>query len=162
MREIFAERFEVINQRFQETFAEMFGGGYAELVLEDPEDILNCGIDIKVQPPGKSLKTITLLSGGEKAFVAIALFFAILRVNPAPFCLLDEIEASLDEVNVGRFAQYAKSYSEKSQFIIITHRRGTMEVSDTLYGVTMSERGVSRVLSLNIGEVEERLGIKNN
>ena len=130
------------------------------LELEDPEDILNCGIEIKVQPPGKALKTITLLSGGEKAFVAIALYFAILKVRPTPFCVMDEIEAALDDANVIRFAQYMRRMSEKTQFIVITHRRGTMEEADVLYGVTMQEQGVSRMLTINLNEVERELNIK--
>ena len=128
--------------------------------LEDPNDVLGCGIDIKVQPPGKALKTITLLSGGEKAFVAIALYFAILKVRPTPFCVMDEIEAALDDNNVVRFARYLRRMSDKTQFIVITHRRGTMEEADVLYGVTMQEQGVSRMLTINLNEVEEELHIK--
>ncbi len=128
--------------------------------LEDPEDILNCGIEIKVQPPGKSLKIITLLSGGEKAFVAIALYFAILKVRPTPFVVMDEIEAALDDANVARFAAYMRQMSDHTQFIVITHRRGTMEEADTLYGVTMQEQGVTRVLTINLNDVERELNIK--
>ena len=124
------------------------------------EDILNCGIEIKVQPPGKSLKIITLLSGGEKAFVAIALYFAILKVRPTPFVVMDEIEAALDDPNVVRFARYMRQMSEKTQFIVITHRRGTMEEADALYGVTMQEQGVTRVLTINLNDVEKELNIK--
>ena len=129
-------------------------------MLTDPDDVLHCGIDINVAPPGKIIKNLSLLSGGEQAFISIALFFAILNVNPSPFCIFDEIEAALDEVNVAMFANYIKKYSDKTQFITITHRRGTMEVADTLYGVTMAERGISRVLTLNVNEVESKLGVK--
>jgi len=160
MERIFAEQFGRINEAFQETFLELFGGGKATLELEDPDDILNCGIEIKVQPPGKSLKIITLLSGGEKAFVAIALYFAILKVRPTPFVVMDEIEAALDDANVARFAHYMRSMSEKTQFIVITHRRGTMEEADVLYGVTMQEQGVTRVLTINLNDVEKELNIK--
>ena len=128
--------------------------------LEDPEDILNCGIEIKVQPPGKALKIITLLSGGEKAFVAIALYFAILKVRPTPFVVMDEIEAALDDANVVRFARYMRQMADKTQFIVITHRRGTMEEADVLYGVTMQEQGVSRILTINLNDVEKELHIK--
>jgi len=160
MRSRFSDVFDRINENFKVVFSELFGGGTAELTLTDPENILECGIEINVAPPGKIIKNLTLLSGGEQVFVAIALFFAILKVTPAPFCLLDEIEAALDEVNVARFAAYAKRYSDKTQFIVITHRRGTMEESDRLYGVTMPERGISRILTLNINEVEQKIGVK--
>ena len=160
MRSRFAEIFNRINENFRLVFAELFGGGTAELSLNDPENILESGIEISVAPPGKIIKSLSLLSGGEQVFVAIALFFAILRVNPAPFCLLDEIEAALDEVNVARFASYAKNYSDKTQFIIISHRRGTMEEADTMYGVTMGERGISKVLPLHLNEVESKIGLK--
>ena len=136
------------------------GGGTATLELEEPEDILNCGIEIKVQPPGKQLKTISLLSGGEKAFVAIALYFAILKVHPTPFCVMDEIEAALDESNVVRYARYMRRIAGKTQFIVITHRRGTMEEADVLYGVTMQERGVSRILTINMNDMAKELNIK--
>lgn len=157
MRLLFAREFGVICQSFKETFLEFFGGGQASLELEDPNDILNCGIEIKVQPPGKSLKTITLLSGGEKAFVAIALYFAILKVRPTPFVVMDEIEAALDETNVLRFADNMRKMSDKTQMIVITHHRGTMEEADVLYGVTMQEQGVSRVISLDLAEAEKTL-----
>ena len=137
----------------------MFGGGKGELVLEDASDPLECGIEIKVQPPGKQLKTITLLSGGEKAFVAIALYFAILKVRPTPFCMLDEIDAALDDRNVERFATYLRNLCDKTQFIVITHRRGTMEASDVLYGVTMQEQGISKILHLNLDDMQKELGI---
>jgi chromosome segregation protein len=157
MRTLFAREFEVICQSFKETFLEFFGGGQASLELEDPGDILNCGIEIKVQPPGKSLKTLTLLSGGEKAFVAIALYFAILKVRPTPFVVMDEIEAALDEANVLRFADNMRKMSAKTQMIVITHHRGTMEEADVLYGVTMQEQGVSRVISIDLAEAEKTL-----
>jgi len=160
MTTIFAEQFRLLNESFQETFLELFGGGKARLELEDEEDILNCGIEIKVQPPGKQLKTITLLSGGEKAFVAIALYFAILKVHPTPFCVMDEIEAALDEANVVRYARYMRRIAGKTQFIVITHRRGTMEEADVLYGVTMQEKGVSRILTINLNDMAKELHIK--
>ncbi len=160
MQTIFAEQFKIINKNFSETFSEIFGGGKAELVLEDQGDILNCGIEIKVQPPGKTLKTITLLSGGERAFVAIALYFAIMKVRPTPFCVLDEIEAALDDVNVARYADYLRRLAKTTQFIVITHRRGTMEEADVLYGVTMQEKGVSKMLTISIAEVEKSIGVK--
>jgi len=160
MERIFAEQFTKINEAFQQTFLELFGGGKATLELEDPEDILGCGIEIRVQPPGKTLKIITLLSGGEKALVAIALYFAILKVRPTPFVVMDEIEAALDDANVVRFARYMRSMADKTQFIVITHRRGTMEEADVLYGVTMQEQGVTRVLTINLNDVEKELNIK--
>ena len=152
----------MINEAFQQTFLELFGGGKATLELEDPEDILNCGIEIRVQPPGKALKIITLLSGGEKAFVAIALYFAILKVRPTPFCVMDEIEAALDDANVTRFARYLRQMADKTQFIVITHRRGTMEEADVLYGVTMQEQGVSRILTINLNDVEQELNLPSH
>ncbi|MCI8525840.1 MAG: chromosome segregation protein SMC [Oscillospiraceae bacterium] len=160
MTEIFAREFARINEYFGKTFVEMFGGGKASLELEDPEDPLGCGIEIRVQPPGKQLKTITLLSGGEKAFVAIALYFAILRVRPTPFCLLDEIDAALDDNNVRRFASYLRNLCGCTQFIVITHRRGTMEEADVLYGVTMQEQGISKILHIDLGQMERQLGIQ--
>ena len=159
MTTIFVTEFKKIDQYFGQTFTEMFGGGNGALVLEDPENPLTCGIEIRVQPPGKQLKTITLLSGGEKAFVAIALYFAILKVRPTPFCMLDEIDAALDDRNVERFATYLRNLSRKTQFIVITHRRGTMEASDVLYGVTMQEQGISKLLRLDLNQMEEYLGI---
>ena len=160
MKEIFAASFAQLNRYFGETFQEIFGGGSAELALEDETDILGCGIEIRVTPPGKTLKNLSLLSGGEKAFVAIALYFAILKVRPTPFCVLDEIEAALDDVNVTRFAQYLHRLSDKTQFIVITHRRGTMEEANMLYGVTMQERGVSKLLMLNIEDVEKEMDME--
>ena len=160
MQRIFREQFTLINESFQQTFLELFGGGQARLELEDEEDILNCGIEIKVQPPGKTLKTISLLSGGEKAFVAIALYFAILQVHPTPFCVMDEIEAALDESNVVRYAHYMRRIAGKTQFIVITHRRGTMEEADVLYGVTMQERGISKVLTINLNDMAKELKLE--
>ena len=150
MKTQFAEKFALINHNFNEVFQELFGGGKAELVLEDEENILECGIDIKVQPTGKKLQNMMLLSGGEKAFTAIALLFAILKINPAPFCILDEIEAALDDVNVYRYAEYLKKFSDETQFLVITHRKGTMEAADTVYGVTMEENGISKLLSIKM------------
>ena len=150
MKEQFKKQFEVINKNFSEVFKELFGGGKAELSLEDEENILECGINITVQPPGKKLQNMMLLSGGEKAFTAIALLFAILKMNPAPFCVLDEIEAALDDVNVYRFAEYLKKFSKQTQFLVITHRKGTMEAADTVYGVTMEENGISKLLSMKL------------
>ena len=160
MTEIFAQQFQLLNESFQETFLELFGGGKARLELEDENDILGCGIEIKVQPPGKQLKTITLLSGGEKAFVAIALYFAIMKVHPTPFCVMDEIEAALDETNVVRYARYMRRIAGKTQFIVITHRRGTMEEADVLYGVTLQASGVSRILTINLNDMAKELKIK--
>ncbi len=159
MTAIFVSEFQRIDHYFGQTFEEMFGGGKGQLILEDPNDPLGCGIEIRVQPPGKQVKTITLLSGGEKAFVATALYFAILKVRPTPFCILDEIDAALDDRNVERFASYLHNLSQKTQFIVITHRRGTMEASDVLYGVTMQEQGVSKLLRLDLNQMEEYLGI---
>ena len=159
MTEIFTTEFAKINTYFGQTFTEMFRGGKASLELEDPTAPLTCGIEIRVQPPGKQLKTITLLSGGEKAFVAIALYFAILKVRPTPFCMLDEIDAALDDGNVERFAGYIRGFCGKTQFIVITHRRGTMEAADMLYGVTMQEQGISKILQLDLNRMEENLGL---
>lgn len=153
MKERFSKQFSIINQNFSRVFSELFGGGRANLSLADPDNVLESGIEIEAQPPGKKLQSLTLLSGGERAFTAIALLFAILDVRPTPFCMLDEIEAALDDVNVYRFADYLKSYSSKTQFIVVTHRRGTMEAANILYGVTMQEKGISKILSLNIDEV---------
>ena len=160
MREIFVEKFYQISKNFSETFVELFGGGKAELSLSDPENVLTTGIDITVEPPGKIVSHIELLSGGEKALVAIALYFAIMKVSPAPFCVMDEIEAALDDVNVYRFAEYLHRMNDRTQFICITHRRGTMEEADVLYGVTMQDRGISKLLELKAAEVEQKLGIK--
>ena len=160
MTTIFVAEFQKINEYFGQVFEEMFGGGKGQLILENPEEPLTCGIEIRVQPPGKQVKTITLLSGGEKAFVAIALYFAILKVRPTPFCMLDEIDAALDDRNVERFASYLHNLSQKTQFIVITHRRGTMELADVLYGVTMQEQGISKLLRLDLNQMEEQLGIQ--
>ncbi|MBO7762937.1 MAG: hypothetical protein J6T24_09075, partial [Clostridia bacterium] len=155
MKSQFVTAFTEINDNFGVVFSELFGGGQAELILNDPDDVLNCGIDIKAAPPGKIIKNLSLLSGGEQAFVAIALFFAILKVNPTPFCIFDEIEAALDAVNVFRFGEYIKKMCDETQFILISHRPGTMEIAERLYGVTMQERGVSRVLPMSPTEMEQ-------
>ena len=157
MREIFADSFRAINENFGRVFTELFGGGEASLVLEDESDVLSSGIGIRVAPPGKVIKNLEALSGGEQALVAISIYFAILAVNPAPFCILDEIEAALDDANVGRFAQYLRRVSDKTQFIVITHRRGTMEAANVLYGVTMQEDGVSKLLKLDLEQVDATL-----
>ncbi len=160
MTTIFRTEFEKINTYFKQTFVEMFGGGRASLELEDENDVLSCGIEIRVQPPGKQLKALTLLSGGEKAFVAIALYFAILKVRPTPFCMLDEIDAALDDRNVTRFARYLRGLADATQFIVITHRRGTMEEADVLYGVTMQEQGVSKILSMDLNSIAKEMHIE--
>ena len=160
MTAIFAQQFKLLSESFQTTFTELFGGGQATLELEDESDILRCGIEIKAQPPGKTLKTISLLSGGEKAFVAIALYFSILKVHPTPFCVMDEIEAALDDINVTRYARYMRQLAGNTQFIVITHRRGTMEEADVLYGVTMQERGVSKILTINLNDMAKELKIR--
>ena len=160
----FTTEFGKINENFKKVFQELFGGGRAELVLVKPEtedettgekvcDILDAGVDIIAQPPGKSLKNLSLLSGGEKALTAIAILFAILKLKPMPFCLLDEIEAALDDANVGRFAKYLNRFSSETQFIVITHRKPTMELADRLYGVTMQEKGVSKIVSVKLSDV---------
>lgn len=157
MKEIFVQRFKEIDECFRQTFLELFGGGKAALQLEDEDNVLECGIEIKVQPPGKALSTISLLSGGEMAFVAIALYFAILKVRPTPFCVMDEIEAALDEANVTRYAEYMRRMADKTQFLVITHRRGTMEEADMLYGVTMQEKGVSTVVELDLEAAQKTI-----
>lgn len=159
MAEQFREKFQQINTALGETFAELFGGGRAELLLSDERDILESDIEIKVQPPGKNLKSIEPLSGGEKGLAAISLLFAILKVTPAPFCIFDEVEAALDDVNVSRYAQYVRRMTKNTQFILITHRRGTMEEADVLYGVTMQESGVSKLLELKTAEMAKQLGL---
>ena len=159
MEAVFVERFKQINECFHETFLDLFGGGKAALRLEDENDVLNCGIEIKVQPPGKALSNISLMSGGEMAFVAIALYFAILKVRPTPFCVMDEIEAALDDANVNRYASYMRKMSDKTQFLVITHRRGTMEEADMLYGVTMQEKGVSTVIELDLETAQKTVEI---
>ena len=157
MKEVFLGQFKLIDENFRETFLELFGGGKASVMLEDESDPLECGIEIKVQPPGKAVSNISLLSGGEKAFVAIALYFAILKVRPTPFCVMDEIEAALDEANVIRYADYMRKMCDKTQFIVITHRRGTMEEADHLYGVTMQEKGVSKVIELDLDQAQRTI-----
>lgn len=159
MCSIFSEKFEAINRNFGVTFKELFEGGSASLTLTEPDNVLESGIEITVHPPGKLIKNLAALSGGEQSFVAIAIFFSILKVNPSPFCLMDEIEAALDDVNVVRFAQYLHRLTEKTQFITITHRRGTMEEADVLYGVTMQEEGVSKLLQLRVSEIEKGFGV---
>ncbi len=161
MKEMFLKSFSEIRDNFSNIFVELFGGGKATLNLTDPENILESGIEIFVQPPGKIIKNLVELSGGEQSFIAIAIYLSILKVKPAPFCILDEIEAALDEVNVQKYAKYLRKVSDKTQFIMITHRRGSMEEADRLYGVTMQEKGVSKLLQMNLGEVESKLGIKN-
>ena len=162
MKDAFIENFHEINKHFGETFKELFGGGTASLELASPDDILNSGIDIIAHPPGKIVVHLEALSGGEKALVAIALYFSIMKVRPAPFCVMDEIEAALDDVNVDRFAQYMRRMTDRTQFITITHRRGTMEESDVLYGVTMQDEGISKLLELRASEVAAKLGMKAN
>ena len=157
MKRMFLEAFEKINTYFGEVFRELFGGGHAEVVLSDPENVLESGIEINAAPPGKTIKNLNLLSGGEQAFIAIALLFALIRVNPSPFCIFDEIEAALDEVNVTRVGRYIKKYSKEMQIIMISHRRGTMDIADTLYGVTMPQSGVSRVFTLGASDDKEAL-----
>ena len=149
----FRRQFERIGENFATTFTELFGGGKAELILSDKNDILNCDIDIIAQPPGKKLQLLSLLSGGERALTAIALLFAMLKLKPTAFCILDEIETSLDEVNVSNFAEYVKRYSGDTQFILITHRKGSMEVCNALYGVAMEERGISKIVSARFNEI---------
>ena len=150
MKKQFEQQFKIINKNFGVIFSELFGGGKANLKLADENNVLECGIDIEVQPPGKKLQNMMLLSGGEKALTAIALLFAILKINPAPFCVLDEIEAALDDVNVYRFAEYLKKFTKEIQFLVITHRKGTMEAADTVYGITMEENGISKLLSMKL------------
>jgi len=161
MKEMFIKSFSEIRDNFSKIFVELFGGGKATLNLTDPENILDSGIEIFVQPPGKIIKNLVELSGGEQSFIAIAIYLSILKVKPAPFCFLDEIEAALDEVNVQKYAKYLRKVSDKTQFIMITHRRGSMEEADRLYGITMQEKGVSKLLEMNLSEVESKLGIKN-
>lgn len=158
MKELFTVSFEKISRNFSQIFVELFGGGKGELTLSDPDHVLESGIEINVQPPGKLIKNLASLSGGEQSFVAIAIYFAILKVHPAPFCILDEIEAALDDVNVAKYAAYLRQLCDKSQFILITHRRGSMEEADVLYGVTMQQEGVSKLLSLNVNEIESKVG----
>ena len=158
MKEDFTRTVDEINENFGKVFSELFGGGHAEVRIADKTNVLESGIEINVAPPGKIIKSLSLLSGGEQAFVAIALYFAILKVNPSPFCIMDEIESALDEVNVDKFADYVKKYCDKTQFVLITHRRGTMEAAERLYGVTMHEKGISDVLSIDVSEIASRIG----
>ena len=160
MEQMFTDRFNLINTYFSKVFTELFGGGKAELKLTEPDNTLESGIEIICQPPGKNVSIIEQLSGGEKALIAISIYFAVMKVNPPPFCMLDEVDAALDDVNVNRFAQYLRTMSDKSQFIVITHRRGTMEEADMLYGVTMQEKGISKLLQLNVSELESKLDLK--
>jgi chromosome segregation protein len=149
MEQQFKQQFSLIDKHFGDVFREMFGGGTASLAMNDPEHVLESGIEITAQPPGKNLQSLSLLSGGERALTAIALLFGILRMKPSPFCVLDEIEAALDDANVTRFAQFLKDYAGDTQFVVITHRKGTMECAGTLYGVTMQELGVSKMVSVD-------------
>lgn len=150
MRKQFTEQFSIINANFKQVFTDLFGGGNAEIILEDESDVLSCNIEIKAQPPGKKLQNLTLLSGGERCLTAIALLFAILSLRPSPFVVLDEVEAALDDVNISRFTDFVRRYTVRSQFILVTHRKGTMEACDRMYGVTMQERGISKILSMRI------------
>ena len=155
MERQFLQNFHLLQEYLSETFTRLFAGGHAELRLQDENDILGCGIDIVAQPPGKKLQTLTLLSGGERALTAIAILFAMLRLKPTPFCFLDEIEAALDDGNISTFADYLKDFSKSTQFVIVTHRKGTMERCDSLYGVAMEERGVSKMLSVELKDIKE-------
>jgi len=157
MEEQFREQFALISENFGIVFREMFGGGKAYLKLADEERILESGIDLIAQPPGKTLQSMSLLSGGERALTATALLFGILRMKPSPFCILDEVEAALDDANVSRYANYLKRFANETQFILITHRKGTMEAADTLYGVTMQEQGVSKLVSVTFKEEAQEL-----
>ena len=152
MKQQFIEHFNIINENFKTVFTDLFNGGTAEILLGDEEDVLNCSIEIKAQPPGKRLQNLTLLSGGERCLTAIALLFAIQQLKPSPFVVLDEVEAALDDVNVTRFTDFVRRYTAKTQFIIVTHRKGTMEACDRMYGVTMQERGISKILSMRLGD----------
>lgn len=157
MSKRFKQTFDAIRKQFGTVFSKLFGGGRADLMLLDPEHMLETGIDIVAQPPGKKLQNLQLLSGGERALTAMALLFAILQVKPVPFCVLDEVEAALDEANVVRFAQYLREFSEQTQFIVVTHRKGTMEEADVLYGVTMEEGGVSKLVSVRLEDEEAEI-----
>ena len=150
MKDIFSVEFEKLGAFFSETFTRLFGGGQAELRLVDESDPLNCGIEIVAQPPGKKLQLLSLLSGGERALTAIAILFAMLKLKPTPFCILDEIEAALDDSNISNFAAYLEEYAKETQFVVITHRKTTMECCDSLYGVAMEEKGISRMVSVNL------------
>jgi chromosome segregation protein len=158
MRVQFKRSFDEINEKFQQTFSILFNGGKARLELEDGEDILTSGIEIMAQPPGKKLQSLMLLSGGEKSLTAVALLFAILKTKPSPFCILDEIDAALDEANISRYTNYLRTFDDETQFVLITHRKTTMEIADILYGVTMEEEGVSRLISLRLKDYSEAAG----
>ena len=160
MSEKFLTQFNKINEEFKVSFSDFFGGGNGEIVLENPENCLESPIEIKIQPPGKSVQNINLFSGGEKSLAAMALLFSVLKVTPAPFCIYDEVEAALDDVNVVRFAKYMRKMTDHTQFISITHRRGTMEEADVLYGVTMQEKGVSKLLELQSAELAAQMGLE--
>ena len=160
MKELFVLKFDQINAHFKSIFTELFGGGSGYLELTDRDDVLNCGIEIHAQPPGKTIKNIDLFSGGEKTVIAVAIYFAIMKVNPSPFCILDEIDSALDERNVDNIAEYCRRMSNSTQYIIITHRRGTMEAANMIYGVTMQQDGVSKLLELKIDEISEKLGVE--
>ncbi len=162
MKQKFADGFAKISANFSKTFSELFGGGKGELTLTDPENILESGIDINVKLPGKNVPSIDALSGGEKALIAIAIYFSIMRVSPPPFCFLDEVDTALDDINVERFADYMHRSEFGTQFICVTHRRGTMEAADMLYGVTMQEKGVTKLLQLNVEELVRTLNLSNN
>ena len=155
MKTNFTDSFSKLQVYFGETFTRLFGGGHAELKLTDPSDPLNCGIEINAQPPGKKLQLLSLLSGGERALCAIAILFAMLKLKPTPFCILDEIEAALDDANIGYYADYLREYSQDTQFIVVTHRKGTMERCNALYGVSMQEQGVSSMMSVSLQDYEE-------
>ncbi len=155
MTGIFETQFKKINEAFLQVFRELFGGGTAKLTLTDPSDPLEAGVEIYVAPPGKVIKHLSSLSGGEQSLTAIALYFALMKVRPSPFCLLDEIESALDDVNVTRYAQYLRSFADTTQFLLITHRRGSMEAADRLYGVTMREKGISKILTIDISEAAQ-------
>ena len=159
MKELFVLKFDEINRHFKVIFTELFGGGSGYLELTDRNDVLGCGIEIHAQPPGKTIKNIDLFSGGEKTVIAVAIYFAIMKVNPSPFCILDEIDSALDERNVDNIAEYCRRMSNTTQYIIITHRRGTMEVANMIYGVTMQQDGVSKLLELKIDEISDKLGV---
>ena len=154
MEKLFVVEFAKMGEYFKETFSRLFGGGQAELKLIDPDDALNCGIEIIAQPPGKKMQLLSLLSGGERALTAIAIIFAMLKLKPTPFCVLDEVEAALDEANIGYFADYLAEYAKTTQFVVVTHRKGTMERCDSLYGVAMQERGISGMVSVNLQDYE--------
>ena len=155
MRVTFVDNFTKLQGYFSETFTRLFGGGKAELLLMDPEDPLNCGIEVNAQPPGKKLQLLSLLSGGERALTAIAILFATLKLKPTPFCILDEIEAALDDANIGYYADYLREYSKGTQFIVVTHRKGTMERCNALFGVAMEEQGVSKMVSVSLQDYKE-------